>query len=134
MKNIRKILTAGIIALTATVSVGATQASAATSTTACFQWAAGTPAAGTPYMNRTVQLWRTNSAGAPIAKVRDGSTGANGCATFYNTDPAMNLRMRAVHVDQYWWGNAVYEGWTSRYATPGYGGALLGIGYVRQIA
>jgi hypothetical protein len=134
MKNVRKMLIAGIVALTATVGVGVPQTSAATSTTACFKWAAGTPAAGTPYMNRAVQLWQTNSAGTPTAKVRDGRTGSNGCATFYNTPSNMNLRMRAVHVDQFWWGSAVYEGWTQRIALPGQGGVLLGVGYVQQIA
>ncbi len=134
MKNIRKILITGAIALTATIGAGVPQASAATSTTACFKWAAGTPAAGTPYMNRTVQLWQTNSVGTPIVKVRDGRTASNGCATFYNTPSNLNLRMRAVHVDQYSWGSAVYEGWTQRFALPGQGGALLGIGYVQQVA
>lgn len=134
MNALLKMLTVGAVAAAATVGVGVAPAQAATSTTACFDWAAGTPAAGTPYMNRAVQLWQTNSAGAPIAKLRDGRTAANGCATFYNTPSNVTLRMRAVHVDSFWWGQAVYQGWTSRIALPGQGGALLGKGYVAQIA
>ncbi len=133
MKNVRKMLIAGIVALTATVGVGATQASAATSTTACFKWGPGTPAAGTPYMNRAVQLFQTNSVGTPTAKLRDGRTGSNGCATFYNTPSGVYLRMRAIHIDQIMGGNDLYVGWTSRIANPGQGGALLGLANVYYI-
>jgi hypothetical protein len=132
MNTIRKILAGALVALTftfATVGVGAPQASAATSTTACFKWSDGTP-----YMNRTVQLWQMNSAGNRVAKLRDGRTDANGCGTFFNTPSNMYLAMRAVHIDYLWWGNAVYEGWTSRMSLPGQGGALLGIGWVYRIA
>ena len=134
MHKIRKMLIAGAVALAATAGAGVAPASAATSTTACFKWAPGTPAAGTPYMNRPVQLWQTNSVGARLVKLRDGRTDSNGCGTFYNTPSNMNLRMRAVQVDQTLTGQAVYEGWTGRFALPGNGGVVLGIGYVSRIA
>jgi hypothetical protein len=133
MKKLCKMLIAGTIATTTILSAGFSQASAATSTTACFKWGSNAPAPGAPYMNRNVQLWQTNSVGTPIVKLRDGRTGSNGCATFFNTPSNINLRMRAVHVDYIWGGTDVYEGWSQRHATPGQGGQLLGVGYVYYI-
>ena len=116
-----------------TLGAGVPQASAATSTTACFQWGANTLAPGSPYTNRSVQLWQTTSDGTLIAKLRDGRTGSNGCATFYNTPTNVSLRMRAVHVDTYFGGSDLYVGLTPRVGPPGAGGFQLGLGYVNFI-
>jgi len=84
-------------------------------------------------MNRNVQLWRTNSAGGLVSKIRDGRTGSNGCATFSSTPTNVNLRMQAVHVDSYLGGTDTYIGIAPRIAPPGAGGHQLGLGYVNYI-
>ena len=130
MKNVRKLLIAGIVAAAATVGVGVPQASAATSTTACFDWGYNAPAPGTDYRNRTVELWRVNSSGAAVQRLRVGRTDSNGRGTFFNTPSNVYLRMRAIHVDYIYGDTETYEGWTNRIALPGSGGALLGVGQV----
>lgn len=126
MKTFRRLTAATLIALIASVGAGVPSAHAATSTTACFRWSDD----GTVYASQPLELWRTNSAGQLTSLLRSGRSNANGCGTFYDTPSNVYLRVVAqyntptgAHFDH-------WQGLSPRVATPGSGGANLGLGYV----
>jgi hypothetical protein len=124
MNRIRKALSTALVgaALVAGGVVTAAPAQAATSTGFCFRFAE----TNYQYANHPVQLWSVDANGNRLSYLRAGQTGANGCATFYNT-PA-NVRLRVfVHYTAGW---RTFHGATPLLANPGYFSAHLGTGWV----
>ncbi len=126
---IRKAVAAVAIAVMSVAGMTAltgSPASAATSVTFCFQHNGGGA-----YANSPVYLYRVNASGSPISLVRNGKTGANGCATFYNTPSNVYLRVQARNViGNYQIGQAVYSGWSPFRTNTGSGLANVGTGRV----
>jgi hypothetical protein len=100
----------------------AAPASAASAVSFCFTFA--NPPAHSAYANQPVYLNEKLPHGWDLRY--SGRTNASGCGTFYNTNTANPLWVRAYTSTAY----QTWDGWTPYYANAGAGGVNLGKGMV----
>ena len=110
-----------VAAVSGTVAT-ATPASAASAVTFCFSFA--NPPTFTTYANRPVFLYFKAPHGWEY--LRSGTTGANGCGTFFNTSTSNALAVRAYVSTTY----QTWDGWAPYSAPAGGGSYYLGKGQV----
>ena len=119
---------AAVVASLGLVGAGAVTrpASAATAVRFCFTYS--NPPTFSAYANKPVFLYYKAPHGWEYLG-RSGSTGANGCGTFYNTPTNVQLAVRAYTSTPY----MAWDGWSQYSSHTGAGTNHLGNGNVYRI-